>query len=179
MRAGSAAVRAVQSGFLRAYAALLLLGLAGLGLYFLIAATDVTIHLSIVLFAPLVFAPRRRAAARDAAAAALASPARWSRSSYAVVLLFDFDAGQAGLQYVTDAEWITTLGIRYTLGVDGLNLWLIALTALLFAGDRACGRSCGRSSGRGSGRSTSAWPRRPCSARSWPRTWSCSSRSST
>ena len=38
VRAGSAAVRAIQSGFLRAYAALLLLGLAGLALYFLIAA---------------------------------------------------------------------------------------------------------------------------------------------
>jgi NADH-quinone oxidoreductase subunit L len=38
VRAGSAAVRAIQSGFLRAYAALLLLGLAGLALYFLISA---------------------------------------------------------------------------------------------------------------------------------------------
>jgi hypothetical protein len=32
-------VRAIQSGFLRAYAALLLLGLTGIGLYFLINAT--------------------------------------------------------------------------------------------------------------------------------------------
>jgi NADH-quinone oxidoreductase subunit L len=32
-------VRAIQSGYLRYYAALLLLGLAGLGLYFLIAAS--------------------------------------------------------------------------------------------------------------------------------------------
>jgi NADH-quinone oxidoreductase subunit L len=39
VRAGSAAVRAIQSGFLRAYAALLLLGLAALGLYFLISAS--------------------------------------------------------------------------------------------------------------------------------------------
>ena len=38
VRAGSSAVRAAQSGFLRYYAALLLLGLAGLGLYFLLAA---------------------------------------------------------------------------------------------------------------------------------------------
>ena len=38
MRAGSSAVRAAQSGFLRYYAALLLLGLTGLGLYFLLAA---------------------------------------------------------------------------------------------------------------------------------------------
>ena len=37
VRAGSAAVRAAQSGYLRYYAALLLLGLTGLGLYFLVA----------------------------------------------------------------------------------------------------------------------------------------------
>ena len=36
VRAGSAAVRAVQSGFLRYYAALLVLGLTGVGLYFLL-----------------------------------------------------------------------------------------------------------------------------------------------
>jgi NADH-quinone oxidoreductase subunit L len=39
VRAGSAAVRAIQSGYLRYYAALLLLGLAGLALYFLISAS--------------------------------------------------------------------------------------------------------------------------------------------
>ena len=39
VRAGSAAVRAVQSGFLRYYAALLLVGVTGLGLYFLISAS--------------------------------------------------------------------------------------------------------------------------------------------
>ena len=39
VRAGSAAVRAAQSGFLRYYAALLLVGVTGLGLYFLLAAS--------------------------------------------------------------------------------------------------------------------------------------------
>ena len=34
---------------------------------------------------------------------------------------------------MTDDSWIDELGIRYSLGVDGLNLWLVALTALLFA----------------------------------------------
>jgi NADH-quinone oxidoreductase subunit L len=38
VRAGSAAVRAVQSGFLRSYAALLLAGVAGMALYFLLQA---------------------------------------------------------------------------------------------------------------------------------------------
>ena len=52
---------------------------------------------------------------------------------YAVLLLVDFDTSATGLQYVTDDAWIDELGVRYTLGVDGLNLWLVALTALLFA----------------------------------------------
>jgi NADH-quinone oxidoreductase subunit L len=39
VRAGSAAVRAIQSGFLRYYAALLLLGITALGLYFLVSAS--------------------------------------------------------------------------------------------------------------------------------------------
>jgi NADH-quinone oxidoreductase subunit L len=36
VRAGSAAVRAAQSGFVRYYAALLVAGLTGVGLYFLL-----------------------------------------------------------------------------------------------------------------------------------------------
>jgi NADH-quinone oxidoreductase subunit L len=39
VRAGSAVARAVQSGYVRAYALLLLAGLGGLGLYFLIVAS--------------------------------------------------------------------------------------------------------------------------------------------
>jgi NADH-quinone oxidoreductase subunit L len=39
VRAGSAAVRAAQSGFLRYYAALLLVGVTALGLYFLVSAS--------------------------------------------------------------------------------------------------------------------------------------------
>jgi NADH-quinone oxidoreductase subunit L len=38
VRAGSATVRAVQNGFLRYYAALLVLGVAGVGFYFLLQA---------------------------------------------------------------------------------------------------------------------------------------------
>ena len=37
VRAGSAAVRAAQSGFLRVYAALLVLGMTGVALYFLLS----------------------------------------------------------------------------------------------------------------------------------------------
>jgi NADH-quinone oxidoreductase subunit M len=39
----------------------------------------------------------------------------------------------SGLRYVTDVVWISELGIHYKLGLDGLNVFLVALTALLFA----------------------------------------------
>ncbi len=90
-----------------------------------------TIHLSIVVFLPL--------AAGLAAALLPARTGRWlvvaatvGVLGYAIALIADFDRGAAGLQYVTDDNWISELGVRYQLGVDGLNLFLIALTALLW-----------------------------------------------
>jgi NADH-quinone oxidoreductase subunit M len=51
---------------------------------------------------------------------------------YAVVMLFQFDSGKQGLQFVIDQSWISELGIHYKLGVDGLNLFLIVLATILF-----------------------------------------------
>jgi NADH-quinone oxidoreductase subunit M len=42
-----------------------------------------------------------------------------------------FEIGD-GIQLVESAEWIPSLGISYSVGVDGLSLPLVALTALLF-----------------------------------------------
>jgi NADH-quinone oxidoreductase subunit M len=88
-------------------------------------------HLSIPLWLPLaaaavgLFLPgglsRWAAVAGSAATLALA-----------VALLARFDSGAAGLQFVTDETWIAELGIHYKLGLDGLNLFLIVLTAALF-----------------------------------------------
>ena len=39
----------------------------------------------------------------------------------------------AGLQHVTDVVWISELGIHYKLAITGLNVFLVGLTALLFA----------------------------------------------
>jgi NADH-quinone oxidoreductase subunit M len=44
----------------------------------------------------------------------------------------DFDRNAKGLQDVTDQLWIRDLGIHYKLGIDGLNLFLIALAAFIF-----------------------------------------------
>jgi NADH-quinone oxidoreductase subunit M len=91
-----------------------------------------TVHLTILIFWPLLF---------GVLAAMSPSGVTWFMAllgallplAYAVILVVDFDMSARGLQYVTDDAWIDELGIRYTLGVDGLNLWLVALTALLFA----------------------------------------------
>jgi NADH-quinone oxidoreductase subunit M len=92
----------------------------------------VTIHLSILLFFPLVLATLGALAPARVAPFGLLVGSLVSLV-YAVLMLFDFDSASDGLQYVTNDKWIPELGVRYMLGVDGLNLWLIALTALLFA----------------------------------------------
>jgi NADH-quinone oxidoreductase subunit M len=91
----------------------------------------VTVHLSILLFWPLAFGVLAGLAPR-ALTGFVAIAGAIVPLALAAALLVDFDASKAGLQYVTDDAWITELGIRYKLGIDGLNLWLVGLTALLF-----------------------------------------------
>jgi NADH-quinone oxidoreductase subunit M len=91
-----------------------------------------TIHLSILVFWPLLLAVLGALAPRGVAPL-FAVVGAFVPLGYAVLMLADFDTGASGLQYLTDDAWIDELGIRYTLGIDGLNLWLVALTTLLFA----------------------------------------------
>jgi len=90
-----------------------------------------TIHLSIVIFLPLVtgliaaFAPR--------------GLSRWvvllgtvGVLAYWIAMVADFPTSGGDLKYVTQDKWIDELGISYALGVDGLNLFLIGLTAILW-----------------------------------------------
>jgi NADH-quinone oxidoreductase subunit M len=51
----------------------------------------------------------------------------------AISFLARFKLGQAGLQFQTDTVWISSLGIHYKLGLDGLNVTLVLLTCLLFS----------------------------------------------
>jgi NADH-quinone oxidoreductase subunit M len=88
-----------------------------------------TIHLSIVLFLPLAAGILGALLPRGLARWAVLTGTVWVLA-YAIVLLADFDSGAPGLQYVTDDEWISELGIRYQLGLDGLNLFMVVLTAV-------------------------------------------------
>jgi NADH-quinone oxidoreductase subunit M len=51
----------------------------------------------------------------------------------AIGYIADYNSAGATLQHVTDVVWISELGIHYKLAIDGLNVFLIGLTTLLFA----------------------------------------------
>lgn len=90
--------------------------------------------LSAMIFLPLVGA---------AIVASLSKAQEWIARSMGLVitsavlglgiwLMFAFNKGQAGYQAVEHHIWMKDVGISYSLGVDGISLFLIVLTALLF-----------------------------------------------
>jgi len=50
----------------------------------------------------------------------------------ALWMLVQFETGVAGFQFVEHVPWYDPWGISYHLGVDGISLLLVVLTALLF-----------------------------------------------
>ena len=90
-----------------------------------------TLHLSFAVWLPLAFgvagllAPPRLAPKLALAGTLLVL-------GYASAYVIDFDSANAGLQNVTDEIWIGELGIHYKLALDGLNLFLVLLTAILW-----------------------------------------------
>ncbi|HKH64663.1 MAG TPA: NADH-quinone oxidoreductase subunit M [Solirubrobacterales bacterium] len=88
---------------------------------------------SVLLWAPLAFGllglflPRR-------AVGAWAVLGTVATLGVAIAIALGFDNGSSGLQYAVDEPWISGLGVDYSLGVDGLNLFLILLTAVLWVG---------------------------------------------
>jgi NADH-quinone oxidoreductase subunit M len=53
--------------------------------------------------------------------------------AFVVYLVVDFKVGQAAsFQFVSQHSWIGEFGISWKVGVDGISLFLVAMTALLF-----------------------------------------------
>ncbi len=46
-------------------------------------------------------------------------------------LIFDFDLTSASMQFVEKAPWIERFSANYHLGVDGLSVWFVVLTAFI------------------------------------------------
>lgn len=53
-------------------------------------------------------------------------------AGFAGYMLWNFDAGDPGLQFVEEHRWFSDIGVSYIVGVDGVSLFLVALTALVF-----------------------------------------------
>lgn len=53
-------------------------------------------------------------------------------AALSIYVLWSFDASDGGLQFVTQREWIGGLGLSWFLAVDGISLFLVVLTGILF-----------------------------------------------
>ncbi len=88
--------------------------------------------LSIVIFLPLAGALVALLLGRNRSALKIwALLVAVADLALACVLWAFFNYGQAGMQFVDQITWIEPLGIRYYVGVDGISLWMLLLTAFL------------------------------------------------
>src|SRR4029077_12829696 len=71
--------------------------------------------------------------ARLSASGVLALLGSLTALALAIGYIADYSPSSHGLAHVTDVVWIAELGIHYKLGIDGLNVFMIGLTTLLFA----------------------------------------------
>ncbi len=53
-------------------------------------------------------------------------------AAMSIWLLTSFQSGEAGMQFVSKHPWIKEWGISWNLGVDGISLFLVVLTGLLW-----------------------------------------------
>ncbi len=89
--------------------------------------------LSLIVFAPLVAAVFVAALPSEPVSVARRAAFAFSLVPFllSLFLLGSFDASLGTMQFVEQASWIPSLGVTYTVGVDGFSIWLILLTTFL------------------------------------------------
>jgi len=90
--------------------------------------------LSLAIWTPIIFGAVLLALGRDDQARSV----RWVALIGSVVsflvtlpLYFGFKLGTAAMQFVENVPWIQRFNIHYHLGVDGISLWFVLLTAFI------------------------------------------------
>jgi NADH-quinone oxidoreductase subunit M len=90
--------------------------------------------LSLVIWTPIVFGILLLAFGRDEHAHMV----RWLALTGAVVsflltlpLYVQFDHASAAMQFVENLPWINRFNVNYHLGIDGISLWFVVLTAFI------------------------------------------------
>ena len=87
--------------------------------------------LSLITFLPLI-----------GAVAVVLAPKAWAKTLALVAslaafvvslfMLASYHNAEQGFQFVESVKWIAQFDIGYKLGVDGISLWLVMLTTLIF-----------------------------------------------
>jgi NADH-quinone oxidoreductase subunit M len=90
--------------------------------------------LSVAIWLPIVLGTLLLAVGRDENAGAV----RWMALAAAVLsflvtipLVTGFDVAATGMQFVENLPWVERFNVRYHLGIDGLSVWFILLTAFI------------------------------------------------
>ena len=90
--------------------------------------------LSVAIWLPIVLGTILLAVGRDEQANAV----RWMALAAAVLsfgvtipLITGFDTAATGMQFVENLPWIDRFNVRYHLGLDGLSVWFVLLTAFI------------------------------------------------
>ena len=89
--------------------------------------------LSILIWLPAAAALIGAIAGGDRVPGAVALAGSLASLGLAITLIAGYDGHSGQLAHVVDVVWIRALGIHYKLGVDGLNLFLVAMTTLVFS----------------------------------------------
>jgi NADH-quinone oxidoreductase subunit M len=89
--------------------------------------------LSILIWLPAAAALIGAIAGGRRTAGTLALAGSLGSLGLAIALIAEYNGHSGQLAHVVDIVWIRSLGIHYKIGVDGLNLFLVAMTTLVFS----------------------------------------------
>jgi NADH-quinone oxidoreductase subunit M len=90
--------------------------------------------LSLSIWLPIVFGVLILAVGRDSRPGftrVLSLVGALASLAVTIPLITNFDSAHHGMQFVESTPWIERFNIFYTLGVDGLSLWFVPLTAFI------------------------------------------------
>ena len=90
--------------------------------------------LSVAIWLPIAFGTLLLAVGRDRNAGvvrALALVGALASFAVTIPLITDFNTGTAAMQFVEKLSWIPRFNAHYHLGIDGLSMWFVPLTAFI------------------------------------------------
>ncbi len=88
-------------------------------------------ELSIIIWAPLIGAVLVLLTRSRSSATAVALVASLVTLAATVAVIAGFDRGAVGFQFTEAHDWLPAIGVQYKVGIDGISVLMVLLTALL------------------------------------------------